>query len=173
MSPLKDIAASILKTIFYPVLLWGDYHHRRRQNVRQGYISLSPEPYFLKSPRKRALTLPLPSNGQRRQMTHDQSQSALLTRLPFDVRHIIWKECLGGMIHMDIRDRRLVSIVCRNCEGALYNSTFCMCSRTEGPLRPQFHSTAWVGSSGPKRQLLALLMSCRNMWAASFPFYLG
>ncbi|KAG9236731.1 hypothetical protein BJ875DRAFT_210704 [Amylocarpus encephaloides] len=152
MSPLNQFAAGTLKVLFYPLLLLGDYTHKRRQSIRQGYLSLTPEPYFLSKARTRALTLPLPPETRNRQKTLDQSQCDLLNKLPSEVRQIIWKECLGGMtLHIDIRDRRLRRFPCSSPDPKLC------------------HESCWTWyprpNAVPKRQLLALLLSCRQVYS--------
>ena len=150
MSPLKDVTAGILKGLLSPLLLLGHYTHKRRQAIRQGYLSLTPEPYLLSNSRARALTLPLPLKPRNRQKTFDQSQCGLLTKLPFEVRQIIWMECLGGMkLHIDIRDRRLRHLIYSSSDQSLCHQT-CW----TWPARP---------SDVPKRHLLSLLLSCRQV----------
>lgn len=149
MSAVNDIAAGILKGLFFPIFLLGDYTNKRRQAIRQGYRSMVPEPHLLNKSRARALTLPLPSGPTTRQRTYDQSQCHLLDKLPLEIRQIIWIQCLGGMkVHVAIRDRRLRRLSCSSSDPKLC------------------HETCWTArrSSDPKLQLLALLLSCRQVY---------
>jgi 2EXR family len=70
-------------------------------------------PYPLKS-RGRSLTLPLQPSSGRKQRTDAQVKSVLLSKLPLEIRQMIWKECVGNRtIGLKIHHRRLVSLVFR------------------------------------------------------------
>lgn len=64
---------------------------RRRMNRRPVDYKL-PE---LPSPRRRALSLPL-IEAQPEQWTLDQRQSEFMTKLPLEIRRMIYNEALGG-----------------------------------------------------------------------------
>lgn len=46
-----------------------------------------------------------------------QSQSALLSKLPPEIRLLVWKQCLGGMrLHLYLKQTRCRSLPCRNMD---------------------------------------------------------
>lgn len=62
--------------------------------------------------RRRRLTLPSPV-GSKALRTADKSQCNLLSKLPSEIRQLIWTECLGQMtFHLEIRDRKLKHVRC-------------------------------------------------------------
>ncbi|KAI2467338.1 hypothetical protein F4781DRAFT_402525 [Annulohypoxylon bovei var. microspora] len=157
MSSVNYVVAGMLRGLLYPILLLGAYVQKRREAGRQGYRSIVPEPYLLKRSRTRALTLPLPSRPRNRQRTSDQWQCDLLKKLPLEIRQIIWKMCLGGMkLHVDIRNRRLQYHPCSSPNPSLcYKTCWALMARPSG---------------GPNRQLLALLLSCRQVYSEAIHF---
>jgi hypothetical protein len=119
------LVAPIAKPIYYINRLRWSYKQRKlaRQKVRCG----GPPPQNLtSSKRRRALTLPLPLS--QRSKTASQSQCALLSWLPAELRRQIWEECLGGLtLHLNIHNGHLKSAICSSpgpqelCRGACYS----------------------------------------------------
>ena len=54
-------------------------------------------PKILKT-RKRALTLPLPPDSEKKQAAFNQDHSLLFSRLPAEIRSQIWREYYSGMV---------------------------------------------------------------------------
>jgi hypothetical protein len=144
--------------------------------------SKAPKP--LPKRRPRSLTAPLvqeisdrtPSRGLWNlskkpiaQHTSDQSLSNLLSRLPKEVRQLIWKEVLGGhWLHIVRAPKRLVAIKCcevpergadtrhHSCWGMTINE------RRLYPA-PGFYMGSMAGSEAVTANLLPLLKTCRQM----------
>jgi hypothetical protein len=99
--------------------LLGGGGHQRANEYRSGHRphSLAPESH-LKS-RRRALTSASSSNDNC--SLSSQSASFLISKLPFEVRQMIWKYCLGGMTfhlhtryNLVARHTQLYYIMCRS-----------------------------------------------------------
>lgn len=106
-----------------------DVHEMARRGIIGGE-SLLDAPVALPKTRKRALTHPLPPMESRsmpfnlrrsRQRTHEQAQSPFLTKLPIEIREMIYEEILGGgdrrLVHVLRKDRRLGHWRCRLQDG--------------------------------------------------------
>lgn len=76
---------------------------RRRRYGRGSRSIIHIEPQF-PTPRPRALSLPL-IEGQEHQKTLDQPQSDFMTKLPLEVRRMVYRHALGGVaIHLQTQD---------------------------------------------------------------------
>ena len=96
--------------------------------------------------RRRRLTLPSPA-GSKELRTADQSQCNLLSKLPTEIRQLIWIECLGQMtFHLEIRDRKLRHTRCCSPTPASCNG----CYRHRKGFQQDTH-------------LLSLPLTCRQM----------
>jgi hypothetical protein len=136
--PAPRMLRRIMNTVFWPVT-----------KIRKLYVRRQTAPPRQLKLRKRSHSISLPTAGK----SVFQGNSELLTKLPFEIRQLIWKECLGGMtIHLKIENRRLRSQTCAE------------------DLRPD---TCWEffglkvkdkkGKPPTKRQLLSILLTCRQM----------
>lgn len=146
----------------------------RRRAVEQGLEKEAP--VFL-PPRRRALTLPLPSSpldsvpGEVKQNTEDQSKSLFFGRLPLEVREMIYKYHLCNSTHIHIfrrRDNRLGHYQCHAAHRAdselLIREDFI----GEGGRHPAVTCTnAWIPGRWKDDQLaekLPLLKACRRAY---------
>lgn len=69
------------------------------------------------APRQRALTIPS-DDWQEDQYTLDQPQSAFMTKLPLEIRRLVYEKALGGrVIHTGLIDGRLSARRCGSGEG--------------------------------------------------------
>jgi hypothetical protein len=139
---------------------------QRRNDYRNGKQQCVGAPESRLKSRRRALTTSLSSYGRRH--LSSQSQSFLISRLPHEVRQLIWKECLGGMtFHLDrrynckTRHTQLSYIMCRSpgepesCEAACWPYWRSHDSPFEG-------NKAYENGMAPP-QLLSILLSCRQV----------
>ncbi|MCJ1372319.1 hypothetical protein MMC20_003542 [Loxospora ochrophaea] len=144
-------------------------------------------PQRLPRQRPRALTCPLPDESSRSwhlfkksspQRTLDQAQSALLARLPTEIRRLIWFEVLGGhLLHIARRPKRLLAIGCpenfgpelqtgqHGCWG-LMNMAYFGC-RTPGIYHPRSRHPAKPAN------LLPLLQTCRKIYTETISMLYG
>ncbi len=157
----------ILMVLFGPFYFiywqWGQFEKRRKD--------IPPLPR-----RKRALTLPLPlpsspaclrRKGKEEQRTEDQLQSLFLTRLPLEIRELIYKYTLANSTHIHIFrqvDRRLGHC---NCHFAHRRVHQLGAGSPRGGICP-----AVIESTGPLipavgeedgEALLPLLITCRRV----------
>lgn len=110
---IKDGAWLIVGLIFVlPIILIDrmDQRYRAAKKSKKPRKSTLAE---LRTPRKRALTLPLPLYKYEKRKINLQKQSLFFKMLPPELRYLIFKECSGGMkFHVNICNGRLCSIVC-------------------------------------------------------------
>ncbi len=129
-----------------------EYHRDRGQLEKQCPLPAN---------RERALTLPLPFSGsgdRRRQWTSDQSESALLSRLPYDIRIMIWEMAVGGkVLHILRGTRKLGCMICQNTE-ALLEKGSCNC---RWPKHSGGFANLDATKSSEATKVFALLRTCR------------
>ena len=155
----ESIIAPVLVFLFHPLIWLINLGKRRRARYRSRlpestqFCIRPSRPLQPVLPRERPLTAPLSQAnlGENFQRTFLQSQSLLLTRVPFDLRRLIWEYCLGGMIlHVGIShdslDSRLSHVRCKTHKTALFSHPH----------------TCWDVPDS-QRNLLALLLSCRQV----------
>ena len=143
----------VLGIIFIgPFILVYQCAHRHQRMQRAEPLK-KPALVELKYPRKRSLTIPIPLYIIGRRQTCPQNKTLLFTKLPFELRWLIWKECLGRMkLHVDICHGRLCGIVCGAPE---LEDSF-------GHRRcPPPGTSIAEATNGPK--LLFPLLTCRRM----------
>jgi hypothetical protein len=117
---------------------------------RGGYARCPKKPQF-PTPRPRALSLPL-NDGRPEQLTSDQSQSTFITKLPLELRRMVYAEVLGGQtIHLQTYDGRPSAKLCPE-EGR------CTCDYFEPLMEKRLDFN------------LALLRTCRVMYVLSHIF---
>lgn len=121
-------------------------------------VKASREGSFL-AQRKRSLTLPLPLEAQ--QTTADQNQSAFFTKIPPEIRKLIYQEVFNGgtdVVHVTKKERKPLELVrCRDRCAMEYNYK---CSAGE-----------WLDVITPRLELgddseggpLPLLQTCRRV----------
>jgi hypothetical protein len=145
--PVPRTMRRILNAIFWPVTKLHKLHQHR--------TTAPPRPL---GPRKRLLSLSRPSSPGRAQRTVFQADSTLLTKLPYEIRQMIWKECLGGMtIHLRIDHRHLRGQICVEVETPDQCWEFFGLSFADKQTKP--HN---------KRQLLSILLSCRQVYIYTY-----
>lgn len=117
------------------VVAWPSYYllhsHQKHQRERNHVLRRPLGPRPRKFPRRRrALSIPA--------RNHSQEQCRLLAKLPFEVRQMIWKECLGdNQFHLRVNDGQLSAIICSSvkpdgCYGPGVNKG-CHVSGTRSP----------------------------------------
>lgn len=129
--------------------------------------------------RPRALTLPLErleagwwhrvkalAAGDQEQITIDQTQSGFLSKLPIDIRLIIYDMVLGGnMLHLTTRGPRggIYKTVCQHPNTPDDQSHHVCCSPDQSQSIPDnpFESTDTKRPEG----LLSLLLTCRRVYS--------
>jgi hypothetical protein len=95
---------------------------RRRGRCTHHCNDLDPPRPVTPRPRSRALTLPL-IEPEKNQVTSDQRQSAFMTKLPLEIRRLIYSEMLGGAsIHLSTSDGKPRARRCNQsrCDCALF-----------------------------------------------------
>ena len=149
----------------WEVVAYGGRETKKYIKRRSDYRKHGP-PLPLPVQRKRALTLPIPPEtetkdlfGRPRQKTYDQSQSALFSKLPAEVRTMIYKEVLCGpvpVIHIVTkRKRKLGHVRCRGLKDHVGDQSSDSVIHTVGSPRPDVQER--------DGNLLPLLQSCRRM----------
>ena len=119
-------------------------------------------PTPLSSTRERSLTLPLPANTRggslEQQLTLDQVQSDLFTKLPLEVRKMISRETFGGFLHVTLKRNGLLTH--KACEAGKDN--------------PCQHSVCWDAGKTPGAHVntpsavIPLLQTCRKVYVAPY-----
>jgi hypothetical protein len=144
--------------MFYPEDIRTDRKIRRSLQRSRPPPRKSAQPNLR---RRRALTSIL-STLRSEQSAHvqvidRQPQSLLLSKLPPEMRQLIWKECLGGMtFHLRVRNRKLIHVPCASPEPA-------SCNSEQGALGCYNH--LYYRTKG---NLLALLHTCRYVLVKLF-----
>lgn len=129
---LSTIAAAIYVILCCPCFLYFRRRRRRRPGCVNEIITTSAlqevhqklPPVPLPSSRPRALTLPLPpasparpdcpQQQQQQQTTRAQSQSRLFSKLPLELRRMVYECVLGGdVLHIVRLTRRIAHVRCR------------------------------------------------------------
>ena len=167
-SEVVEVIAIVVLLPF--VFVWEvvAYGGKKTKNYikRRNYDRKHGPPLPLPVQRKRALTLPIPPDadnknlfGRPRQKTYDQSQSALFSKLPGEVRTMIYKEVLCGpvpIVHIVTkRKRKLGHVRCRGLKDHDVDESSDSYIHTVGSPRPDIRKR--------DGNLLPLLQSCRRM----------
>ena len=136
----------------FPVIVAGAISQRQSRREHDGNAphnlkGIGPRKSDLaNTKRRRRLTLPSPA-GSKALKTADQSQCNLLSKLPTEIRQLIWIECLGQMtFHLEIRDRKLRHARC--------------CSPTPASCSGCYR---YRKGSQQNTHLLSLPLTCRQM----------
>jgi hypothetical protein len=139
----------------------------------------SNAPELLPRKRPRALTCPLPAEPDKssrsrswnpfrksiRQQTCDQSQSALLARLPSEIRLLIWTEVLGGhLLHIVRAPKRLLAIDCADEVNVELETRHHLCWGIETERAPGFYLSPHTHHPAKPANLLPLLQTCRRIY---------
>ncbi|KIM99250.1 hypothetical protein OIDMADRAFT_56405 [Oidiodendron maius Zn] len=154
----KQVQVFVIEALFvlccFPVIVAGVISQRKR---RREYVENVPYNLKGRGPRKsdlpnakrrRRLTLPL-SAGSKALRTADQSQCNLLSKLPTEIRQLIWIECLGQMtFHLKIEDRKLRHTRC--------------CSPTPASCNGCYR---YRKGSQQNTHLLSLPLTCRQIYS--------
>jgi hypothetical protein len=99
--PAPRALRRIMNNLFWPVT-----------KIKKLYVRRQTAPPRQLKLGKRSHSISLSTAGKA-EKTVFQANSELLTKLPFELRQLIWKECLGGMtLHLKIANRRLRSQCC-------------------------------------------------------------
>lgn len=149
----------------WEIVAYGGNKTKRYIKRQKDYRKHAP-PLPLPVQRKRALTLPIPPDADRKdvfgrpkQKTYDQSQSALFSKLPGEVRAMIYREVLCGpvpIVHIVKKGRRKLGYVrCRGLKDHHRDQSSDSTIHNIGFPRPDVKERD--GS------LLPLLQSCRRM----------
>lgn len=119
----------------------------------------APKNGSLSAQRKRALTLPLPPGAQ--QTTADQFQSAFFTRLPPEIRDLIYQEVLNDgrdVVHVTKNKRKPLQLIkCWHTCGMEYNYR-CSAGEAWNVILPSLEKANFR-----HQRLLPLLQSCRRV----------
>jgi hypothetical protein len=140
--PAPRMLRRIVNTVFWPVT-----------KIRKLYVRRQTAPPCPLKLRKRSHSISLPITGKA-EKTVFQGNSELLTKLPFEIRQFIWKECLGGMtIHLKIENRRLCSQSCtENVQPDKCWEFFGLQIQDKKSKTPT------------ERQLLSIILTCRQVY---------
>ena len=124
----------------------------------------------LPSRRKRTLTCTYRPGADLDQVTRDQLQAPLFSKLPFELRLLIWEAALGGgylHIRSNPDSRKLEHLRCKDPSHAKHD-----CWRVFGWdcfSKSMFYDYSWPAKVGQKpfkpaeEKLLALPLTCRQM----------
>ena len=167
----SEVVEVIAIVVFLPfVFVWEVVAYggskTKKYIKRRNYDRKHGPPIPLPVQRKRALTLPIPPDadnknllGRQKQKTYDQSQSTLFSKLPGEVRTMIYREVLCGpvpIVHIVTkRNRKLGHIRCRGLKKYDIDESS----------DSYMHTIGSPGSDIRERDgsLLPLLQSCRRM----------
>jgi len=150
----ETILAPVLEYLFQPLIWLISLGKKRRARPRTSQFRVPPSrPLQSVMSRERPLTAPLlqPNSRKTTQQTFLQGQSLLLTKVPFDLRILIWEYCLGGMtLHVgilhDSLESRLSHVRCKTPETGLFSDK---------------HACWDIPDS--QRNLVSLLLSCHQV----------
>ena len=130
----------------------------------------SEHPHPIPAKRPRPLT-PDPVNSRKRSRAHPQEQSLLFTRLPLDIRRLIYREALvpadGRELHIFSSNRRLPSHQCHiidsNLRGWMHD---CYSTRAEDGTTVTWMEEGLVEGQHEAQipMVIGLLCSCRRMY---------
>jgi hypothetical protein len=144
---------------------------KQTQRDRKNYA-----PRQLPRERPRALTCPLEESSRSwnpfkilsvKQQTSDQSQSALIARLPPEIRYLIWAEVMGGhLFHIARAHKRLLAIKCaENFEPDLETRFHGCWGRANSFFEMRSTASFYIGQReghpAKPANLLPLLQTCR------------
>lgn len=144
-----------------------------RHMQHEGHPGHTPVPMIPRSIDS-SLTLPLssvPDLQRRKHKTISQNQCLLLSKLPFELRKVIWEECMGGkVLHLTLAKYdgethdKLVHIVC------LGEPKHERCFNLWFPRLDSFDKANMI-TVCPRQdsKFLSLLLTCRKMLVLSFP----
>ena len=149
----------------WEIVAYGGNKTKRYIKRQKDYRKHAP-PLPLPVQRKRALTWPIPPDadskdifGRPKQKTCDQSQSVLFSKLPAEVRTMIYKEVLCGpvpIVHIvKKRKRKLGYVRCQGLEDHSRGQSSDSAIHEIGLPRPDVKER--------DGNLLPLLQSCRRM----------
>ena len=154
MSTLQRCMLGLAYILCLPYIYYADYCTQRRHDIRDGRRApTGSKPAALRT-RRRALTLPLlDRRSGRKGCPNAQSESPLFSKLPFELREQIWKECVGGeMLHIYWSDRHMHGLVCQTPEDPRW-------SIDHSCWRSWQHEQRFLEARG----LIALLLTCRRV----------
>ena len=143
-----------------------------------------------KGPRKRprALTCPLPAEPEKSsrpqrwkpfkkslpQQTHDQFQSALLMRLPGEIRQLIWAKVIGGhLLHMVHGPTSLVAIDCAEAVDIELETRRHLCWGFSTKDAPPSYLHPHAGHHAKPVNILPLLQTCRIIYTEAVSILYG
>ncbi len=143
--PAPRALRRIISAIFWPV-----------SKIKKLYIRRQSAPPRQLKLRKRSHSISAPSVGKTVE-TCFQASSELLTKIPFEIRQLIWKDSLGGMtVHLKTWNRRLRSQCCtKDMQPDKCWEFFGLQLKD----RESKHPT--------RRQLISLLLTCRQVYIMS------
>lgn len=110
------------------------------------------------------------------QRTNDQAQSVLLTRLPSEIRRLIWANVMGGhLLHVVRAPKRLLAIDCNEDFGRELKTRHHDCWGFTDAWKPSMGSTPgyYLFPEGDRpakpANLLPLLQTCRLIYTETIP----
>lgn len=156
MSILQRCILGLAYILCSPCIYYAEYSTQRRHDRRDGRRApTGSKPAALRT-RRRALTLPLlDRRSGRKRCPNAQSGSPLFSKLPFELREQIWKECVGGeMLHIYWSDRHTHGLVRQTPEDPRW-------SIDHSCWRSRQHEQRFLETRG----LIALLLTCRRVYS--------
>lgn len=148
---LDDVLGFLCFCLFVP----GIRRKRRERQIRVGNQRPrggKPRDIQLRHHHQRGIPVLSPGDLEK-----SQPQCLLFSKLPAELRNVIWLDCLGGGLkfHLDIWDRRLQQRQCTSTEFEVcWEPGMCARRRLSNELLPA-------------RNILSLLLSCRQMYVFS------
>ena len=152
-----------LLPIIAPVVLIMNHHEKRDDEKRNGTRAPpGSKPVALKTRSRRPLTPPLPQPSSfmvlRKAPNYDeQVMSPIFSRLPAELRAMVWKECLQTMVHVFWRNGHMLGAACQLDKSAFSDHSECYSRARHGMLKGNH------GDVANMRGRLALLLTCRRL----------
>lgn len=156
MPTIKDIALCAFCCLFSPIVCMLSWRFERDP----GY----DKPAALKLRSRRPVTPPLPEPSilslRRKQNYEEQAESPIFSRLPPELRLMIWQLCLADTVHIVWKKGHLAGGPCISQDGSGddgkgHEICYRQMNRYRGPLR--------ASSPAQSRGRIALLLTCRRM----------
>lgn len=147
---------SLLGIVSSPYLYFAERRAKRRNVERQGMRAPADSPFAVLNTRRRRRLTDVDSTARK---SYDQTGGPLFSKLPAELRQLIWQACIGGQrIHYYLHVGQLRSVNCL----FQYSDNFSIDSHEDCWKHGQHDSNPAVQEERERRRL-ALLLTCRRM----------
>lgn len=159
---MHDILVSALKVVLWPLIYPIDRKIKHRNDVRNGRRApYDSKPAKLDIKSRRPITPPFPESSSSFSLLrrinpsyNDQAASPLLSKLPLELRLMIWELCLQNAVHLYWQDGHMLG---HPCFEDMFQEELCA-NHGKCYSRQKLSRGAKPSSGG-----LALVLTCRRM----------